>query len=139
MEQVSNWGIPFAALMFTILSSVAIASWTLSGKISENRSYYKQEIARTRAETVTINNFREVVEKIYREMNEPIFALREHVGKVELYLEREFLQKKDYSRDQDKLLLAMKEGQEVCSKQFSAIETKIERLLSERSFKDVHS
>jgi hypothetical protein len=136
---MESW-VAFAALIVTIISSVIVGSWTLSAKISGNRAYYLQEVGKIRHETVEINNFRGVVDKIYREMNEPVFALREHVGKVELYLERDFLKKNDYTRDQDKLLLAIKDGQELCSRQFATLEAKIERLLlTEKGAKDVHS
>lgn len=136
---MENW-VAVAALMVTIISSVIVASWTLSAKIAGNRAYYLQEVGKIRHETVEINNFRGIIDKIYREMNEPVFALREHVGKVELYLERDFLKRADYVRDQDKLLLAIKDGQDVCSKQFTAIEKKIERLLLiDKGIKDVHS
>jgi ElaB/YqjD/DUF883 family membrane-anchored ribosome-binding protein len=141
---VDVW-IAFGALMFTVVSTGVGAAWKLSGQMTQNRELYlarmeglkdsqqaKLDIqGRDLRKEITDlqRHLEDEIDSLSKLASEPIHALRAKVGEVEIFVRDKFLQKEDYIRDQDRLLLAFRESQDATARRLDAFESKIEKIV----------
>lgn len=135
--------IAFATLMFTFVTTTATVSWFLSSKMNSNKESYLRKIDEIKSlSDNALDRFRTEVQMrfdtAYRELGEAPAAIRAKVGEVELILERQFLRKDDYVRDQDRLLLAFRSFTEAIEKKLDSVESKLEKAILEK-LANVHS
>lgn len=138
----ADW-IAFAALMLTII----VTAGGVVAKVGSIKTYLVEQLIFSRREIDTEldnlrghfekadadlrRNMQSQFEKAYRELGEAPAALREHVRSVELFIRDNYLLRKDYERDQDRLLLAFDSLSKAVEKRLDASELRIEKLILE--------
>lgn len=140
----ADW-VAFAALILTVLSTVGGTAWFLSWKVSSVKTYLVEQLVFSRREVeADIDKIRDLhdrsgtelrrdmqsqFERAYRELGEAPLALREHVRTVELFIRDNYLLRKDYERDQDRLLQAFDNFSKAVEKRLDASEMRLEKII----------
>lgn len=117
--ETHTW-IAFAALLFTIATTGGGIVW----KVAANKTEIVDRIMMSKSSTdleidgvhkridQTIENLRRDLEASERRGAEPVFAIREKVANVELFLRDHYVSKREYEKDHTQLLLALREMQD---------------------------
>lgn len=136
----SAW-IAFAALMLTILTVSGGGLWALFSKIETNRASHAKLVADTQKlqdsklselakhHERDMEGVRRDLESVERRAAEPLFAIREKVAGVELYIRDYFVSKREYEKDYAQLLLAIRQMQEAIEKRLDSYEDRVEKAL----------
>lgn len=136
--------VAFAALVFTILSVSGGGLYALFNKADSNktellkvitavRDFSEERASRLEAFcNRELDIFKRDVEAMERRAGEPIFAIREKIAAVELFIRDTFVSKREYERDYAQLLLALKNMQESIEKRLDAYEERVEKAITGR-------
>lgn len=129
--------IAFAALLITIASLGGGTIW----KLATNRAEIIDRITVTKDSVDSdisglykridqaVENARRDLEAAERRGVEPIFAIREKVAQVELFIRDHFVSKREYEKDHAQLLLAIREMQDSLMSSQDRMRVEIEKRL----------
>lgn len=111
-------------------------------KLSTNKTEILGQLFRNKEAALNfVNDLRKEIERdlevIRRELEaierrgaEPIFAIREKVATVELYIRDQYVSKREYERDHAQLLLVLRNMQEALEKRLDSYEDRVEKALA---------
>lgn len=122
--------IAFGSLLFVIASGGATVIWKLASnkaeiidRINNSKSSIYKEVDKLAAD------WKRELEVVAREAAEPIFAIREKVGQVELYIRDTYITKREYEKDHAQLLIVLRDMQEALEKRLDAHEDRVKEAL----------